>query len=386
MVNNRAGDGERKRGSIFSRFRTVAGTVPNREEEAALATTRIIREMQEHAQGMVKSAPEAGRPDASGNAEAAGTRRPRLPGPAVGLSLGAVGILLLASLVILQATGGSTAAGVGTLVGAPAEGGKSVTAVGGGGINSYSQNVGNIASDEGEGVGAGEGSVSAASIEAVKNAPARTGRFDLPLKKWFMVTDRYGAPRGRGTIHGGIDLALDDLPQSPVYAACEGRVTTSAYNTVLGNHVMVDCGEQWSTVYGHLSSIRVSEGQQVNFEDVLGISGSSGFSSGEHLHFEIRWQGWAVNPEKYLDFHIAPGAPLTYDIRDAHGDLIVGPIPTPTATPTATPTPDFSIIPAHLRPTVAPTKTPVPTATPIPPTPTITPTPTVTPRPGELGR
>jgi hypothetical protein len=151
-----------------------------------------------------------------------------------------------------------------------------------------------------------------------------------------------------------------------VFAACEGTVSVPDTNKTYGNHVIVDCGEGWSTLYGHLSEVLVAPGQAASFETVLGLSGSTGFSTGEHLHFEIRYQGSLLNPEKYLDFHIAPGAPLTYDTSW---------LETPTATPTFTPTPDFGAVPPWLKETPIPTKTPTPTNT-VPPTATPTQTPT----------
>ena len=211
-----------------------------------------------------------------------------------------------------------------------------------------------------------EGGVAAASLDSAKEVPERNGRFQLPLVRWYMVTDRYGAPRGKGLVHGGIDLALDGFPKSRVFAACEGTVSVPDTNKTYGNHVIVDCGEGWSTLYGHLSEVLVAPGQAASFETVLGLSGSTGFSTGEHLHFEIRYQGSLLNPEKYLDFHIAPGAPLTYDTSW---------LETPTATPTFTPTPDFGAVPPWLKETPIPTKTPTPTNT-VPPTATPTQTPT----------
>ena len=138
------------------------------------------------------------------------------------------------------------------------------------------------------------------------------GRFTMPLRAWSEVTDRYGARnRGPGRIHGGIDLALDGYYHTEVFAACTGTVTSAEYSSSYGNHVFVDCGDGWSTLYGHFSSTLVVPGQAVTPADVLGRSGTSGFSTGEHLHFEIRWLGTPANPEDYLDFHIAPGTPLS---------------------------------------------------------------------------
>lgn len=181
-------------------------------------------------------------------------------------------------------------------------------------------------------------------------------RWRLPLERWSSVTDRYGAPRGNGVLHGGIDLALDGMHRSPVHPACEGAVQSTGYSGVYGYHVIVDCGDGWSTLYGHLSEIDVARGQGVVFEDVLGLSGSSGQAEGEHLHFEIRWRGAAVNPERYLDFHIPAWAPLTHDRRDANGNLVTPEPPTPGASPTATAT-------STVTPTATPTNTPTPQPT-----------------------
>ena len=199
------------------------------------------------------------------------------------------------------------------------------------------------------------------------------GRFSMPLSAWTAVTDRYGAARGPGLIHGGIDLALDDYSRSPVYAACTGTVATATYSGTYGNHVIVDCGEGWSTLYGHLSEIRLKVGAEVTVgTSVLGISGSTGYSTGEHLHFEIRWQGAPVNPERYLDFKIAPGTPLSSGPIVFPGSRSTS---TPTAGPTATAT---ATEPPTATPTATATATPTRTPT---PTPTFTPTPTPTPRP-----
>lgn len=234
-----------------------------------------------------------------------------------------------------------------------------------------------------------EGAVPIESIAGVQppaeEARANSGsRFTMPLLAWSGVTDRYGAPRGKGLVHGGIDLALDDHHRASVYAACTGSVLTADYSSTYGNHVVVDCGDGWTTLYAHFSATSVVPGEAVTPSSVLGVSGSTGYSTGEHLHFEIRWQGVPVNPEDYLDFHIAPGTPLSSgpivfggrggagsnQTTDAGGaptaDTTEAP-PTATATATATPKPP--------TPTPTPTATPTPTPTPRPPTPTRTPTP-----------
>jgi murein DD-endopeptidase MepM/ murein hydrolase activator NlpD len=213
-----------------------------------------------------------------------------------------------------------------------------------------------------------EGATAIPDADLVSAAAAATGqgRFSMPLASWSKVTDRYGAARGGGLVHGGIDLALDGLHHSTVYAACTGAVDSTGYSGTYGNHVIIDCGGGFSTLYGHLTSIAVSPGNAVDNSVAIGISGSTGYSTGEHLHFEIRYKGAPVNPENYLDFHIAPGTPLSDGpIWFPGSDQ---PTPTTAAAPaTATPQPTFT-------PTATPTFTPTPT-------PTFTPTPTPTPTP-----
>jgi len=215
----------------------------------------------------------------------------------------------------------------------------------------------------------GEGAVIAQPTPQVPQG-AHAGRFTLPLKVWTKVTDRFGAPRGNGRIHGGIDLALDTYPHSNVYSACKGSVQYTGYSATYGNHVIIDCGDSWTTLYAHLSRILVTVGQPAAPSLVIGISGSTGYSTGEHLHFEIRYKGVPLNPEDFLDFHIAPGTPLSDGpiVFPGSGTSVARPGISPTAT--------------TVPPTDTPTITPTPTATHTPtPTPTSTPTPTPTPRP-----
>lgn len=224
--------------------------------------------------------------------------------------------------------------------------------------------------------------------QEVKDTVVQSGRFTMPLKAWSRVTDRYGAYRGAGLIHGGIDLALGgSLAKSPIYSACNGTVTSAAYSSVYGYHVIVDCGEGWGTLAGHMSQVRVVGKQAVTPETVLGISGSTGFSTGEHLHFEIRYKGVPVNPEHYLDFKIPPGTPLSDGPIYIPGTGKTAVPKKPGATGTSETTAEATEVPP--TPTPQPTATPRPTNTPTPTsTPTITPTPkpptptrTPTPRP-----
>lgn len=133
--------------------------------------------------------------------------------------------------------------------------------------------------------------------------PPSDGKFALPLAGWNAITDTFGTYRGEGRIHEGIDLGLWGYWKSPIFASCSGTVTRVAWwDYSYGYHVIINCGDGWETLYAHFSSISVEWGQVMEQGDVLGYSGSTGFSTGEHLHFEIRHGGIPLDPEQYLDF------------------------------------------------------------------------------------
>ncbi len=159
---------------------------------------------------------------------------------------------------------------------------------------------------------AGEGAVPEPETTDERVVSDRANRFELPLEDWSYVTDRFGAPRGGGFVHGGIDLAVNGtLSGSPIYASCDGTVSVSEYSRIYGYYIVVDCGGGWATLYAHMSQIYADRGQQVTQITALGRTGNTGFSTGEHLHFEIIHQGVRVNPEHYLDFNIPAGTPLS---------------------------------------------------------------------------
>ena len=120
-----------------------------------------------------------------------------------------------------------------------------------------------------------------ARLPDTSQAAAATSRFAMPLREWSRATDRYGATnRGPGRIHGGIDLALEGLSHSTVYAACAGTVSEATYSGAYGNHIFVDCGGGWTTLYGHLSQTLVEKGAAVDNTVAIGVTGSSGYSTG----------------------------------------------------------------------------------------------------------
>jgi hypothetical protein len=98
----------------------------------------------------------------------------------------------------------------------------------------------------------------------------------------------------------GIDIGID--PGTPIRASAEGVVTSAGGNSCceLGLYVVVEHGAGYSTLYGHLSEILVTQGRQVQQGEVLGLGGSTGETDGTHLHFEIREEGRPVDPFHFL--------------------------------------------------------------------------------------
>lgn len=98
--------------------------------------------------------------------------------------------------------------------------------------------------------------------------------------------------------HHGIDLAA--CPGSAICSYADGTVTETGKSDIYGNYVIVDHGSGLSTFYGHMSSVSAVQGSKVYAGDQLGIIGSTGKSTGVHLHFEVRINGRRVDPASYL--------------------------------------------------------------------------------------
>ena len=118
-----------------------------------------------------------------------------------------------------------------------------------------------------------------------------------------MITTYFGYDAWRGGNHYGIDVGNAGIAGTNVYAAQSGTVITAysdgGWHGGYGNYVVVDHGGGISTLYAHCSSTVVYEGQTVNKGDVLGYVGMTGWATGNHLHFEVRVNGTAVDPFGY---------------------------------------------------------------------------------------
>ncbi|HTX74306.1 MAG TPA: M23 family metallopeptidase [Rectinemataceae bacterium] len=103
---------------------------------------------------------------------------------------------------------------------------------------------------------------------------------------------------GVRSFHAGIDIAAD--PGTQVRAAMDGRVADVGYNPTYGNYIILSHAEGIQTLYGHLTSYSVRIGQVVSQGAVIGLTGSTGYSTGPHLHFGLYHHGNPVDPLKYL--------------------------------------------------------------------------------------
>ena len=108
------------------------------------------------------------------------------------------------------------------------------------------------------------------------------GNWGWPTNSPYLITSEYAYRWGK--MHYGIDISGTGYG-SPIYAAKDGVVVAATSHYSLGNYVIIQHEDNYYTMYGHLSSIKVSNGQHVSRGQVIGLMGSSGFSTGTHLHF-----------------------------------------------------------------------------------------------------
>ena len=138
---------------------------------------------------------------------------------------------------------------------------------------------------------------------------AALGGYIWPVSSHY-ITSTFGgraSPGGIGsTNHKGVDIGRVGYT-SEIYAAKAGTVIVSQYSSSYGNYVVVSHGSGNTTLYAHMSSRKVSVGAYVNQGDVLGITGSTGHSTGPHLHFEITENGTRINPLNYLTGYTLAG-------------------------------------------------------------------------------
>lgn len=119
----------------------------------------------------------------------------------------------------------------------------------------------------------------------------------LPVGQGY-ISCRFGGADPNGSPHYAVDCAISG--GTPIYASNDGTVVRAEGHWSYGNYVLLDHGNGLATLYAHCSSLAVSAGQTVTKGQVIGYVGSTGFSTGCHLHFEFRVNGNRVNALNYM--------------------------------------------------------------------------------------
>lgn len=141
-----------------------------------------------------------------------------------------------------------------------------------------------------------------ASMPSIKPVRADKLARDVKLLSGFgyRIHPIFKVPR----MHAGLDFTA---PQgTPIQATGAGRVIKAERGNGYGNHVVIDHGYGYQTLYGHMSKIDVKEGQMVRRGQVIGKVGSTGTSTAPHCHYEVHYRGQAVNPIQYVIDGLTP--------------------------------------------------------------------------------
>lgn len=135
--------------------------------------------------------------------------------------------------------------------------------------------------------------------QGTKDPPPRMGTGNLirPTSRGT-VSSEFGQRWGR--LHTGIDIALPI--GSEIRAADGGVVTFAGYSNSYGRYLIIDHGGNVSTLYAHNSQLKVSRGDRVHQGQLVALSGNTGYSTGPHLHFEVRINGVPQNPRRHVNF------------------------------------------------------------------------------------
>jgi len=137
------------------------------------------------------------------------------------------------------------------------------------------------------------------------------GKFLWPVDGYYIITDVFGMRThpitGVYKLHTGVDISGGGISGKPIRASGDGIVLKAGYNRAYGNYVVIDHGDGYSTLYAHASSLNVSAGQAVVKGDTIAFVGSTGYSTGAHLHFEVIQNGTQLNPLNFFE-----GYNLTY--------------------------------------------------------------------------
>lgn len=150
--------------------------------------------------------------------------------------------------------------------------------------------------------GAAPGTAEATAPWSTRAAPATQvatvtqGQFHWPTHRREISGWTFHDPGNPG--HIGLDIAA--AMWDPIVGVADGVVAFAGWGGGYGNLVIVEHGRDWVSYYAHLDQIAVEVGQEVRQGDLLGAAGTTGYSTGPHLHFELRYQGRPVDPHLYL--------------------------------------------------------------------------------------
>lgn len=130
-------------------------------------------------------------------------------------------------------------------------------------------------------------------------AKPNAGGWVWPCPGFYYISSYVGPRWGR--THNGLDIAGGSIYGKPIVAARAGTVIDAGWNSGgYGNYVMINHGDGFITIYGHMSSVAAYNGQSVSAGQVIGYVGNSGRSTGPHLHFEVRLNGSVEDPLDYV--------------------------------------------------------------------------------------
>ncbi len=139
------------------------------------------------------------------------------------------------------------------------------------------------------------------ALAGASDAPTANAAWKRPCS-WRKLTSPYGyrthPTTGQWKFHSGVDLANDK--GTPIKAARSGTVTVATYGSSYGYYVTINHGDGFSSLYAHMTHYVVSRGEYVEQGQVIGYMGSTGRSTGPHLHFSIFYNGSSVNPMNYI--------------------------------------------------------------------------------------
>lgn len=128
------------------------------------------------------------------------------------------------------------------------------------------------------------------------------GVFTWPAPSYTRISSPFGwrmhSTLGVEKFHNGLDMAAPG--GSPILAAYDGRVVAAGYSSSMGNYIMIDHGDKLYTIYMHASALYVSTGEYVTRGQKIAAVGTTGRSTGNHLHFGVRLNGQYVDPNNYL--------------------------------------------------------------------------------------